>query len=92
VERAAVLSKEGLILPEYLPSTVLRMETSSGKKSDFLCRTLAEVEWEQIRTVLESTGGNRTQAAKILGISAAILWRKLKDIGIADKDQQSKIV
>ena len=40
--------------------------------------TLAEVERNHIRFILETTRGNRTQAAKILGISPTTLWRKLK--------------
>ncbi len=41
-------------------------------------RTLEEVELEHIRTVLRHTDDNRTEAAKILGIGATTLWRRLK--------------
>ncbi len=40
--------------------------------------TLAEVESAWIKRVLERCGGNRTQAAKILGIDPTTLWRRLK--------------
>jgi len=40
--------------------------------------TLAEVEREMIRRTLESTQGNRTQAARLLGVSLRTLQRKLK--------------
>jgi two-component system, NtrC family, response regulator HydG len=40
-------------------------------------RTLADVEKEYIRNVLESVGGNKTQAAKILGIDRKTLREKL---------------
>jgi DNA-binding NtrC family response regulator len=40
--------------------------------------TLAEVESAWIKRVLERCGGNRTQAAKILGIDPSTLWRRLK--------------
>ncbi len=40
-------------------------------------RTLAAVEEEHIRVVLEGTGGNRTRAAGVLGISRSTLGRKL---------------
>lgn len=36
-------------------------------------RTLAEVESRYIRSVLESVGGNKSQAAKILGIDRKTL-------------------
>jgi DNA-binding NtrC family response regulator len=43
-----------------------------------LTRTLAEVELEYIRNVLASVGGNRTKAARILGIDRKTLREKLK--------------
>jgi DNA-binding protein Fis len=45
-----------------------------------LDRTLAEVETEYIRNVLESVGGNKTRAAEILGIDRKTLREKLKDL------------
>jgi transcriptional regulator of acetoin/glycerol metabolism len=40
--------------------------------------TLAEHEKQYILTVLEKVNGNKTKAAKILGIDRVSLWRKLK--------------
>jgi two-component system response regulator AtoC len=39
---------------------------------------LAELEKRYILEVLESTRGNKSKTAEILGISRAALWRKLK--------------
>ncbi len=39
---------------------------------------LLSVEQEAIMKALEASGGNRTRAAEILGISRTTLWRKLK--------------
>ncbi|HHL34545.1 MAG TPA: sigma-54-dependent Fis family transcriptional regulator, partial [Desulfobulbaceae bacterium] len=41
-------------------------------------KTLAEHEQNYILAVLARTGGNKTRAAKILGIDRVSLWRKLK--------------
>jgi DNA-binding protein Fis len=41
-------------------------------------RTLAEIEMQHIRNVLASCGGNRTNAARILGIDRKTLREKLK--------------
>ena len=41
--------------------------------------TLGEVESAWIKRVLARCDGNRTQAAKILGIDPSTLWRKLKE-------------
>jgi DNA-binding NtrC family response regulator len=40
--------------------------------------TLAELEAQYIMKVLAATGGNKTKAGEVLGISRGALWRKLK--------------
>ncbi len=44
--------------------------------------TLADAEEEQIRRVLAATGGNKSRAAKILGIERKTLYRKLDRMGL----------
>ncbi len=73
VEHAAVLSPNGVIRPEYLPETVTRR--SRGLHRTGL--TLESVELAHIAKVLESTGGNREDTARILGIGVATLYRRL---------------
>lgn len=80
LERAAVLSTDGLILPEHLPSKFVNQAEVVSARSELYDGTLGEVEQKYIQKVLNETGGNRTRAAKILGISPATLWRKLKTI------------
>jgi two-component system response regulator HydG len=46
-------------------------------------RTLAEMDRDYALAVLKSVGGNRTRAAKVLGIGTTTLWRKLKEWGEA---------
>ena len=57
-------------LPKYMRVTI------TGERG--LDRTLAEVEREHIRNVLALVGGNKTQAARILGIDRKTLRQKLK--------------
>ena len=45
-------------------------------------RSLKEVEKAMILRTLEETGGNRTHAARILGITRRTLQLRLKDYGI----------
>jgi len=45
-------------------------------------RTLEEIERDAIRAALAETGGNKTQAAKILGIGLRTLHRKVKEYAI----------
>jgi DNA-binding NtrC family response regulator len=47
------------------------------RDSDLL--PMAEVEKRHIRSVLQATGGNRTRAARILGIGLRTLQRRLRD-------------
>jgi DNA-binding NtrC family response regulator/predicted hydrocarbon binding protein len=78
IERAAVLSVDGRILPECLPRGILHAASAKGSTAGNVHRTLDEVEREHITAVLAATNQNKTQASRILGISPATLWRKLK--------------
>jgi DNA-binding NtrC family response regulator len=50
----------------------------AGPREGGLNRSLAEVEAEHVRAVLESVGGNKTRAAEILGIDRKTLREKLR--------------
>ena len=77
IEHAAVLSRNGQITPELLPSNlVLGAGTRPGQGKG--PRSLDQVEREHIRAMLAQSGGNRTRAAAVLGISLTTLWRRLK--------------
>lgn len=78
IERAAVLCRDDLILPDYLPPQIVHSVDLPPAHADALRRPLAAVEQEHIEAVLRSTGGNRARAARILHISTTTLWRKLK--------------
>lgn len=79
MERAAILTPDAVIKPEYLPHFMTHGRTAVKVNTDPRSVSLQQLETEHIRTVLELCGGNRTKTAKTLGISAATLWRKLKD-------------
>lgn len=74
IQRLIVMSDSDKIEVTDLPSI---MRFSAFGKSSFT-RTLAEVEKEYVRNVLENVGGNKTKAAKILGIDRKTLREKLK--------------
>ena len=82
MERAAILCEMSDILLEHLPENVQaasctssRTEGTSGPVED-----LAEAELRHIQSVLDSTGGNRSKTARILGISRNRLARKLRKL------------
>jgi DNA-binding NtrC family response regulator len=89
IERARLLSQTDVILPEHLPPAVRvgasqsaseTLEPALGHQLDV--KTLEESETEIIRRALEQTGGNRTRAAELLGITRRGLIYKLKRLGI----------
>jgi DNA-binding NtrC family response regulator len=78
IERAVALENGPLIrvadLPDYICN--LSIETYRQHPSDI--PTLEEQERRYIQWVLNKSEGNKTHAAKIMGIDRVSLWRKLK--------------
>ena len=75
IQRLAVMTDSDFINASDLPS-LMRF---SAPRQTGLNSTLAEVEKEHIRNVLEGVGGNKTRAAEILGIDRKTLREKLKE-------------
>ena len=84
VERAVALAEGDLIGPDDLPSQV-RERRSADVLAGALARglTLAELEREYIKRVLQAEGGNKTRAAQRLGLDRKTLYRKLEEYGRA---------
>jgi Nif-specific regulatory protein len=86
IESAVVLC-DGTILPEHLPladATRVSLPSTPAPGPTAARVTLAEVERQHIVATLDAADGNRTQAAKWLGIGRNTLSRKLKDYGLPD--------
>ena len=77
LERATVVSEDRRIKPEDLQDSIHEMY----ERRPLSGRTLAEVERNHVLGILKETDGNRSKAAKILGIGNTTLWRKLKEWG-----------
>jgi two-component system, NtrC family, response regulator AtoC len=79
IERSVILTQGETVLPEHLP-----LELREGSKLSIPERTmlgrmsLEEMEKLHIAEVLNTVGGNKSQAAKILNISRSTLREKLK--------------
>ncbi len=88
IEHAMVLAESTVIELESLPEKIrqtsdrIRQTLLSGEMS--IKKTTRIVEEELIRRALKKTGGNRTNAAKILEISHRALLYKIKEFGLSD--------
>jgi NtrC-family two-component system response regulator AlgB len=78
VERAAILSRQEWLGPEDLPQTIMPREPSVQVGDPV---SLDKIEEAHIRRVLASSKSLQ-EAAEILGIDPATLWRKRKAFGV----------
>ena len=74
---SAVLWEKESVLTLSSASDLTSLSGSALTENEKLL-TLAKVQEQHMKRILELTGGNRTQAAKILGIGLRTLQRKLK--------------
>jgi len=83
VERSVIMVRGDMITPDEFPDTLRALDPEMKKSEIGLTpgRSLKDVEKEMILMTLEETEGNRTHAAKILGISRRTLQLKLKEYG-----------
>jgi transcriptional regulator of acetoin/glycerol metabolism len=87
IERAVYVAEDGIIRPRDLPQDVRAAAGAAGTDMPPTIPTLppempslrwerAQSEAEAIRRALAATDGNVTEAARLLGISRATLWRR----------------
>ena len=86
IERAVLLAAERWIKPEDLPSGFRKNqnppEEVNGSEVLSIKRATKRLQREFIAKALKRTGGNKTQAAKLLEISRPMLIAKIKEYGI----------
>jgi two-component system response regulator AtoC len=89
IERAILLESTDLILPEHLPGDLLKGKArrasilgSSGTEE--MPISLKEAERRTIADALAWAGGNKSKAARVLGITRQTLRQKLKAYGMAN--------
>jgi two-component system response regulator HydG len=84
VERAVIMARGEMITPAEFPEILQQLDPEVKTTYVNLSpgRTLKDVEKDMILRTLDETEGNRTHAAKILGISRRTLQLKLKEYGI----------
>ncbi len=79
IERAVVLDRDGIVGPDDLPPHIASATPATEPRHILvpLGTPLEEIERMVITATLEMTGGNKKLAAKLLGIAARTIYRKL---------------
>lgn len=81
LERALILALDGVILPLHLPKEVTAAARDPAAATEDELVSLAEVEKRHIRRVLNACRGNKSQAARMLGITRLTLRGKIAEYG-----------
>jgi DNA-binding NtrC family response regulator len=77
MERLTILAPGGRIDDAAVRQSIEQMDSR-----DHATDSLADTEAEQIRRVMAATNGNKSRAAKVLGIERKTLYRKLERMGL----------
>jgi two-component system response regulator HydG len=81
VERAAVLCRSDVIGIDDLPEVIALATSPAPSSLSFPLGTpLSEVEQRLIRETMKHTGGDKSLAAQLLGISTRTIYRKLGEM------------
>jgi len=78
IERAVVLTQSSQISPADLPETLVRTDQAARHLVISIGTPLEEVEDRLIEETLRYTKGDKTLAAKLLGIATRTIYRRLK--------------
>ena len=89
IERAVIVCEGAEIEASHLPDSVRVAAAQRARKNR--PPTLAEVEADYIRETLPATKGNKSEAAKILGMSRKSLYQRLAREGEGVRDQKSEV-
>jgi transcriptional regulator of acetoin/glycerol metabolism len=94
IARAVALGDDHVIDIEDLPPTIRGEEGSgliSSEGTALSTTALSELERITIQRVFEQAAGDKTLAGKMLGISRATLYRKLKRYNIAFRPSEKPV-
>ncbi|RLD10251.1 MAG: Fis family transcriptional regulator [Chlamydiae bacterium] len=77
IERAFVMCREEIILPEHLPSEICQIQSDENDNSSF-----DDIEASFLMNALKRNDWNRLATAKELGIHKTTLFRKIKKLNL----------
>lgn len=76
IERAAILAEGSVLTPDLLPEEFRQQSRAANVSTE---SSMQEIERAHIKRVLKSVQGNKTKAAKVLGIGTSTLYRKITE-------------
>ncbi len=83
IEEMVVVSDKNRLTVDMIPERIHKSEPKGSRLSGLVGVSMKDVEKELISNTLESVGGNRQEAAKILEIGERTLYRKIKKYNLA---------
>jgi len=86
IERAVALANGPEITVGDLPDYIGNLSIETYRRENSEIPTLEEQEKNYIKWVLDKCEGNKTKAAKIMGIDRVSLWRKIKRFDIGSEE------
>ena len=85
VERSIVIAGNGQLTVDDLPLELQRPAPTAGEAGGLSDFDMANIEKKHIQRVLQHTGGNKTEAARLMRIGLTTLYRKIEEYGLGDK-------
>ncbi|HHH45445.1 MAG TPA: AAA family ATPase [Thiotrichales bacterium] len=82
VEHAMILAKDGIVTPICLPREIREFYEKKRRETAYPADDL-DAQRREITDALKAAGGNRAEAARILGIDRSTLWRRMHKLGLA---------
>ena len=82
IEHMIVVTTDPVLGVDDLPDHIVPGDSPPPQPPTLVGISLAEAERELIRNTLTVVGGNRVEAARILGIGERTLYRKIKEYGL----------
>ena len=90
VERAVLLSVDGVIHSHHLPPSLQSAESTNTQIHGSLQETLDNLERELLMDALKSTKGNMARAARMLDITERIMGLRIKKHGIDPRNFRTR--
>jgi Nif-specific regulatory protein len=85
IERAVVLGSTDLIMPEDLPEAILEAAPAASRPGGGYHQAVREEKKRAILAALGQSGGNYTEAAKLLAVHPNYLHRLIRNLDLKDK-------